>query len=83
MSIDIHSLVYLDQHPVCQSTYSMSIDIHGMYVNQDILCRFTCQSRYCISISCCAQLLTFQSTRQPLYKLDSLQLDFDYTVVQY
>ena len=41
-----------DRHTVSRLTYSISIDIHGVYVNRDTVCR----SRYCMSIGCCAYL---------------------------
>ena len=45
-----------DRHTVSRLTYSISIDIHGVYVNRDTVrqSRYVCRSRYCMTIGCCA-----------------------------
>ena len=47
---NIYSISIDIRHTVSRLTYSISIDIHGVYVNRDTVG----QSRYCMSIGCCA-----------------------------
>ena len=51
--------MYADRHTESRLTYSISIDIHGVYVNQDTVCqsRYIYRSRYCMSIGCYASLI--------------------------